>query len=100
MGLTKIKPLTMNVLNNLEQPILCTLNLYHDPDFNIDNNQFEAFETIDRNFIIYPNIFSFTKDQLTMLLEGNTCDSSSAYDEFDIQPTDFSVENLSYLSTK
>jgi len=45
-------------------------------------------------------LFPITKDQLTMLLEGNTCDSSSAYDEFDIQPTDFSVENLSYLSTK
>ena len=43
--------------------------------------------------------FPITKDQLTMLLEGNTCDSSVAFDEFDIQPTEFSVENLSYLST-
>ena len=44
-------------------------------------------------------LFPITKDQLTMLLEGNTCDSSVAFDEFDIQPTEFSVENLSYLST-
>ena len=43
-------------------------------------------------------LFPITKDQLTMLLEGNTCDSSVAFDEFDIQPTEFSVENLSYLS--
>tara|TARA_X000000368_G_C23042138_1_gene717470 strand:+ start:1524 stop:2450 length:927 start_codon:yes stop_codon:yes gene_type:complete len=43
--------------------------------------------------------FPITKDQLTMLLEGNTCDSSAAFDQFDIQPTEFSVENLSYLST-
>ena len=43
--------------------------------------------------------FPITKDQLTMLLEGNTCDSSVAFDEFDIEPTEFSAENLSYLST-
>ena len=42
--------------------------------------------------------FPITKDQLTMLLEGNTCDSSSAFDEFGIQPTEFSIESLSYLS--
>lgn len=42
--------------------------------------------------------FPITKDQLTMLLEGNTCDSSSTFDEFKIQPTEFSVESLSYLS--
>ena len=44
-------------------------------------------------------IFPITKDQLTMLLEGNTCNSSTAFDEFDIQPTEFTVENLSYLSS-
>ena len=44
-------------------------------------------------------LFPITKDQLTMLLEGNTCDSSVAFDEFDIEPTEFSAENLSYLST-
>ena len=43
-------------------------------------------------------IFPITKDQLTMLLEGNTCNSRTAFDEFDIQPTEFTVENLSYLS--
>ena len=42
--------------------------------------------------------FPITKDQLTMLLEGNTWDSSSSFDEFKIQPTEFSVESLSYLS--
>ena len=43
-------------------------------------------------------IFPITKDQLTMLLEGNACNSRTAFDEFDIQPTEFTVENLSYLS--
>jgi len=45
-------------------------------------------------------LFPITKDQLTMLLEGNTCDSSAFFKEFGIQPTEFSVENLSYLSSK
>lgn len=45
-------------------------------------------------------IFPITKDQLTMLLEGNTCDSSAAFNEFEIHPTEFSIETLSYLSAK
>jgi len=45
-------------------------------------------------------VFPITKDQLTMLLESNTCDSSAFFKEFGIQPTEFTVENLSYLSSK
>lgn len=42
--------------------------------------------------------FPITKDQLTMLLEGNTCDSTLGFKEFDIIPTNFSTENLTYLA--
>jgi len=41
--------------------------------------------------------FPITRDQITMLLQGNTCDSSEHYKEFDIDPIYFSVENLDYL---
>ena len=45
-------------------------------------------------------IFPITRDQLTMLLEGNTCDSSNLFSDFDIQPIDFNSKNLSYLRKK
>lgn len=41
--------------------------------------------------------FPISRDQLTMLLEGNVCDSNSAYRMMDITPQSFSVETLSYL---
>lgn len=41
--------------------------------------------------------FPISRDQLTMLLEGNTCDSEKAYKDFQLQPKDFSSDNLSYL---
>jgi NADH dehydrogenase len=41
--------------------------------------------------------FPITRDQLAMLLEGNICDSKNLFEEFDIEPLDFSVTNLSYL---
>ena len=41
--------------------------------------------------------FPVTADQLTMLVEGNTCDSSNYFKENDVEPIKFSVENLSYL---
>ena len=41
--------------------------------------------------------FPISRDQLTMLLEGNTCNSDKAYKDFQFQPIDFSSENLSYL---
>ena len=44
--------------------------------------------------------FPITRDQLTMLLEGNTCDSKNLFSEFDIQPIDFNNRNLSYLRQK
>ncbi len=41
--------------------------------------------------------FPISRDQLTMLLEGNTCDSKKLFVEFEIEPLDFSGTNLSYL---
>ena len=41
--------------------------------------------------------FPVTADQLTMLVEGNTCDSSKYFSEIKIEPIPFSEENLSYL---
>ena len=44
--------------------------------------------------------FPITKDQLTMLLEGNTCDSTIAFKDFEVDPISFSIENLEYLTPK
>jgi len=44
--------------------------------------------------------FPITKDQLTMLLEGNTCDSASSFKFFEVDPISFSTENLEYLAPK
>jgi len=44
--------------------------------------------------------FPITIEQLTMLLEGNTCDSTGAFKDFDFVPTNFSIENLEYLASK
>ena len=41
--------------------------------------------------------FPVTRDQLTMLLEGNTGDSSDVYKLFDIDPIHFTEAALSYL---
>ena len=41
--------------------------------------------------------FPITRDQLSMLLEGNMCDPKKLFEEFDIEPLDFSATNLSYL---
>ena len=40
--------------------------------------------------------FPITRDQLTMLMQGNTV-SEQYFTEFDITPMSFSSENLSYL---
>jgi len=45
-------------------------------------------------------LFPITRDQLTMLLEGNTCESNELFSDFDITPIEFSPKNLSYLRTK
>ncbi len=41
--------------------------------------------------------FPISKDQLTMLLEGNTCKSNDAFKTFNFKPISFSKENLKYL---
>ncbi|MBT8421221.1 MAG: NAD(P)H-binding protein [Gammaproteobacteria bacterium] len=41
--------------------------------------------------------FPLTRDQLTMLLEGNTGDSSAVFKAYGIAPTPFNEETLSYL---
>ncbi len=41
--------------------------------------------------------FPLTRDQLTMLLEGNTGDSSEVFAELRIEPTPFDQKNLAYL---
>ena len=43
--------------------------------------------------------FPVTRDQLTMLVEGNNCDSTKFFSENDIKPRSFDIENLSYLKT-
>lgn len=43
--------------------------------------------------------FPVTKDQLTMLLEGNTCDSKKYFSDNEINPIPFNIDNLSYLKT-
>ena len=44
--------------------------------------------------------FPITKDQLTMLLEGNTCDSTNSFKLFEVDTISFSTENLEYLAPK
>ncbi len=41
--------------------------------------------------------FPVTRDQLTMLLEGNTCSGSALFDMLDIQPIPFDAPHLAYL---
>jgi NADH dehydrogenase len=41
--------------------------------------------------------FPVTKDQLTMLVEGNTCESTKYFSDNDIKPLPFNIDNLSYL---
>jgi NADH dehydrogenase len=41
--------------------------------------------------------FPVTKDQLTMLVEGNTCTSTKYFTENSLKPLPFDIKNLSYL---
>ena len=41
--------------------------------------------------------FPVTRGQLTMLLEGNTCDSKKIFEQFNIEPIKFQKESLTYL---
>lgn len=42
--------------------------------------------------------FPLSKDQLTMLMEGNTCEASGVFELFQITPTPFNEAALTYLS--
>ena len=44
--------------------------------------------------------FPMTRDQLTMLIQGNTCDSREVFVLFGMEPKPFSVENLAYLKAR
>lgn len=45
--------------------------------------------------------FPIAKDQLTMLLEGNTCDGSEAFELFHVkEPKEFNIDSLDYLSNE
>jgi hypothetical protein len=41
--------------------------------------------------------FPITRDQLTMLMEGNTCDGYEPFRTFGVVTTPFDKANLSYL---
>ena len=41
--------------------------------------------------------FPITRDQLTMLMEGNTCEPSELFTKFEVVPKTFTPEELSYL---
>ena len=41
--------------------------------------------------------FPITKDQITMLLEGNVCNSEEIFSLLEIKPIPFNSESLSYL---
>ena len=41
--------------------------------------------------------FPVTRDQITMLMEGNICDSHEVFELFGIEPIRFSLKNLDYL---
>lgn len=43
--------------------------------------------------------FPITRDQITMLMEGNTCNGQVAFDLFDVFPTPFTSQTLDYLRT-
>ena len=41
--------------------------------------------------------FPISSEQLTMLLEGNICDSNSIFTRYNIKPIEFKPDNLKYL---
>lgn len=45
-------------------------------------------------------LLPITPDQFEMLVEGNTCDSTSFYDDFEVTFKPFAGENLSYLKRR
>lgn len=45
------------------------------------------------------SFFPITRDQVTMLLEGNSCDSRATFELFGVEPTHFDQLSLGYLLT-
>ena len=43
--------------------------------------------------------FPITRDQLTMLMEGNTCDGQGAFQSFGLEPAPFDTKGLAYLQS-
>ena len=43
------------------------------------------------------SFFPITRDQIKMLVEGNTCDSKDTFEMFGVEPTLFDQKSLSYL---
>jgi NADH dehydrogenase len=41
--------------------------------------------------------FPITRDQLTMLMEGNTCGGQDAFQTFGLEPAHFNTTELAYL---
>jgi uncharacterized protein YbjT (DUF2867 family) len=46
------------------------------------------------------DIMPTTRDQITMLMEGNTCDASGLFGDFGIDPTPFDATHLQYLNNR
>ena len=42
--------------------------------------------------------FPITRDQITMLIESNVCDSKEHFESFEIEPIPYNTETLSYLN--
>lgn len=56
-------------------------------------------KTVAALFDRFP-FFPITRDQITMLLEGNTCDSSEIFELFGMVPTLFDENSLAYLKER
>ena len=66
--------------------------------------QTKAYCTSSSDCCIYDGLlldrfswFPISRDQITMLLEGNTCESAQIFKRYNIKPIAFKSENLSYL---
>ncbi|MDQ2695582.1 MAG: NAD(P)H-binding protein [Pseudomonadota bacterium] len=46
------------------------------------------------------DFFPVTRDQIVMLMEGNTCDSTEVFDLFQITPGRFNADSLAYLKDR
>ena len=58
IGNKQYRDLTIDVLSNLNNPIVCRMFDYYDPDFNSPSNQFEDYNVVNKIFVIYPNNYN------------------------------------------